>query len=60
MEFLLQMFAEFLGSPTTENENEISRENNIKETKESTEAVLMQDESTEEQEPVIFGLMQFH
>jgi len=60
MEFLLQMFAEFLGSPSTENESEIIRENELKEKKESSEAVLMRDESTEEQESVIFGLMQFH
>ncbi|PWD98820.1 hypothetical protein [Marinilabilia rubra] len=59
MEFLLQMFAEFLGSPSVENESEILPEQEVKDEKESTEAVLMQNESIEE-EPVIFGLMQFH
>jgi hypothetical protein len=56
MEFLLQLFADFLGTPSEEQISEKKEE--IKEKDIAADAVLEQE--AKEKDPVIFGLMQFH
>jgi hypothetical protein len=56
MEFLLQLFADFLGTPaedTTGYKEEV-REQNV----EIVDAPTVEEKL--EEEPVLFGLMQFH
>lgn len=56
MEFLLQLFADFLGTPTGE-----ERIEQVKETVEENKAEMVSlTEETKEEDPVLFGLMQFH
>lgn len=57
MEFLLQMFADFLGTPNAEEEN--AKTEMVKEKEINTKAAPIAEEINEK-EPVIFGLMQFH
>jgi hypothetical protein len=56
MEFLLQLFADFLGTP--------EEEQRVEETKEMVEEKKVEtvslSEEIREEEPVLFGLMQFH
>jgi hypothetical protein len=56
MEFLLQLFADFLGTPTEDQMSEKKEE--IKEKDTATDAAFVQKDK--EENPVIFGLMQFH
>lgn len=56
MEFLLQLFADFLGTPEEEN---LKIQENKKNEKIEKEVVPV-PEITKEEEPVLFGLMQFH
>ncbi|MBZ4677165.1 MAG: hypothetical protein JG782_1785 [Anaerophaga sp.] len=57
MEFLLQMFADFLGTPDVVEEN--AKTEKVKEKEINTKAAPVGEEINEK-EPVIFGLMQFH
>lgn len=57
MEFLLQMFAEFLGSPSIENEDVLNKEIQ-KETIHPNPAPVQNE--PDEEDALIFGLMQFH
>jgi hypothetical protein len=56
MEFLLQLFADFLGTPSEDQISEKREE--IKEKDIATEPVF--EQKVKEENPVIFGLMQFH
>lgn len=58
MEFLLQMFADFLGTPKNAVE-EKARTEMVKEKEINIKAASV-DEEVNEKEQVIFGLMQFH
>ncbi len=56
MEFLLQLFADFLGTPSDKNMG--NRE--MTEQKEVDVKIAPVAENKIEEEPVLFGLMQFH
>jgi len=58
MEFLLQMFADLLGTPSNNQVNAKS-ENEIVKTTEIQKEVGAEEENLQEA-PVIFGSMQFH
>jgi len=55
MEFLLQLFADFLGTPVEEERGE-ERKEIVEEKK--VETVSLSENKQED--PVLFGLMQFH
>lgn len=56
MEFLLQLFADIIGTPAEE-----ERAEQIKEVIEEEKVeVVSRSEEIVEDEPVLFGLMQFH
>lgn len=60
MEFLLQLFADFLGTPV---EEEKTPQNNVRENemKLETEEMLKQEQEEEfSEEQILFELMQFH
>ncbi|MGM0531990.1 MAG: hypothetical protein ACQER7_11635 [Bacteroidota bacterium] len=60
MEFLLQLFADFLGTPV---EEEKTPQNNVREDKLKleTEEMLKQEQEEEfSEEQILFELMQFH
>ena len=56
MEFLLQMIADLIGTPA---EDESVRQDVTKEKETDIKAAPVAEE-TKEEEPVLFGLMQFH
>jgi hypothetical protein len=58
MEFLLQLFADFLGTPPQEEKVEESEEITVNE--KSAEMASATPNENVVEEPLLFGLMQFH